>query len=770
MQRLLLPSLACLLAALACSAAEPDRRTPAFRARQRAWLESFAARPLKPGPPTTWVDAERWSAAHARLATGTNAAEANAYFRTVEPVSILNGLVADTDVQVTDLLRTWFDFRDNRILEPAARSRLEAYFRAWSVPNRDRNRDADTRYEWPCEYTENHSLNILAAAYLIDAALDRDREPHRGLLRRFLHDRALYGWSEFHSPSYMLVTAKALACLRDFAPDPEIARAATLHLDLLAIQYAAQCVNAWRGVPFVRGYGSQVNNSANSALSAARLWFSGDEAAAPADAQPYTVHLLCSGYAPPALAADLATRQTERGSYTMTMTGTTGPGKLRVPMTFRITPDVTLASAQGWGSYYDGCYWSASFASSPNDVITGQYGKGRNLLQADNVLIVFGSVDWRGGLSPKKEGAVTIGETDHAVAGQLDLGEEAHVLLVAPKAGVPDREAMRASLEKLNASWSNGTVRLTLPDGRPVVMDNERAGGRWRMARAFVGGQPVPDEPAWLIDAPFLRSERDSGLYRMTHGGTTLVYDLRDPLKPEIRTVPGAALPAPPPPEWKAPGGLDFVYVPAGEFPMGSALAEGRENERPARWVRLDGYYISRTEVTAGQYRQFLAETPDLPRPPEWHGKEWAKTDRHAMTWVSQEEARRFCDWLSKKSGRTCRLPTEAEWEKAAKGFSPRLYPWGNDYDGSQAGTPNGTYVETRSHPLDVSPFGVLDMAGGVWEWCSDDYDRAPEGARWKALRGCGWNYDPDTFRCAYRSGLEPGARSVHIGFRVVAE
>jgi formylglycine-generating enzyme required for sulfatase activity len=749
---------------------QPDRRSDALRDRQRVGLESFAARSLPAGPnPGTWVDVERWCVAHARLATGLQTLEANAYFRQVEPVSLWHGLVADTDVQVTDLLRTWFAFRDEPVLEPAAKARLESFLRGWTVPNRDRNRDADTRYEWPCEYTENHSLNILTAAYLVDVAFDQERQAHGDLLRRFLQDRARYGWSEFHSPSYMLVTAKALACLYDFAPDPELARMAGMHLDLLLIQYAAQCVSQWRGVPFVRGYGSQVDNSANSALPLARLWFAAGEAPVDVSTNPFLVHLLTSRYAPPDEAVDLAGDPEGRGVYTLRMTGTTGPEKQRVPLTFWISPDVTMASAQGWGSYYDGCYWSISFSSSPKDVITGQYGKGRNLLQVDNVLIVFGTVDWRGGLNAKMEGAYTIGETDRAMVGQVDLDENAHVLLVATKEQEPDRAAMRLALERLGAGWSNGVVRVTLPDGRPVIMENERAGNRWRLTRALVVGREVPAEHDWLMDAPFLRSERDSGLYRMVHAGRTLLYDFRDIRNPVIRESAEDRLPEKPALEWTSPVGLEFVYIPSGEFPMGSSGIEGRENERPSRWVRVDGVYMSRTEVTVGQYRQFLAETPAVTPPPDWYWKEWGKTDRHAMTYVSQAEAQRFCEWLSKKSGRECRLPTEAEWEKAAKGYSPRVYPWGGEYDGSQAGTPNGTYGEVGTHPRDVSPFGVLDMAGGVWEWCGDAFDRSPAGTTWTSLRGCGWNFDPDTFRCAYRSGADPATRSVHIGFRVVA-
>lgn len=747
-----------------------DLRPAGLAGRQRAWLESFAARPLPLGPnPATWVDTERWCAAHARLAAGVQTGEANAYIKAVQPVSLWHGLVADTDVQATDLLRTYFEFRDRPVLEAEAKARLIAFLRDWTVPNPDRNRLADRRYEWPCEYTENHSLNILVTAYLIDAALDRDRTLRRDLLRRFLHDRARWGWSEFNSPSYMIVTAKALACLHDFAPDPEIAKAARLHLDLLMIQYAAQCLGEWRGVPFVRGYGSQVDNSANSALHLARLWFNRGPTNAAASAPPFMAHLLTSRYAPPTFAAAWATDLRTRGSYTLRMTGVTGPGRLHVPMVMRVTPDATLASAQGWGSYYDGCYWSLSFASSPQDLVTGVPGKGRNVVQVDNVMITFGGVLWRGALKPDKEGPFTVGGSERVPVGQIDLADECHVLVMGGPDGIPDQAAMKRVLEGMKAEFRDGTVRLTLPDGRPLVMENERAGDGWRMVKASVGSEPIRIDTPYSLEAPFMRSERDSGLYQFIVDGKTVEYDLRDPLAPVVRTLSQSRLPEAPSWTWKGPGDMAFVLVPPGDFPMGSPLTEGRENERPQRWVTGPGFYIGETEVTVGQYKQFLAETPQAAPIPEWYWKEWGKTDRHAMTYVSWDDAQRFCQWLSKKSGRACRLPSEAEWEKAAQGFTHRAYPWGDTYDGSQAGTPNGTYAEVGTHPRDVSPFGARDMAGGVWEWCADAFDGGPAGGGWKSLRGCGWNFDPDTFRCAYRSGMNAQSRAVHIGFRVVA-
>ena len=152
------------------------------------------------------------------------------------------------------------------------------------------------------------------------------------------------------------------------------------------------------------------------------------------------------------------------------------------------------------------------------------------------------------------------------------------------------------------------------------------------------------------------------------------------------------------------------------------------------------------------------------------------------MTWVSWPEAKAFCDWLSKRSGKKFALPSEAQWEKAAKGYSHRVYPWGENYDGSQSGTPNTTYAPVASKPTDMSPFGVLDMAGNALEWCADWYDAqayvkgtavdptGPNVGEERVLRGCGWNFDPDTFRCSYRSHMAPDERAVQVGFRVVRE
>lgn len=754
----------------------------ALAARRQALLDCYVKRDLKQGPnPGTWVDSERWCVAHACLETGVRLDEANRYLAEVQFVSLYRGLVADTDVQITDLLWTWLRFQKSARLQPPAREHLLTIFKTWAPPNPDRNHEADRQYEWPAEYTENHSLNILAAAYLIDFVIDRDRTTHRDLLLQFLADRARWGWSEFHSPRYGLVTAKVLCNLADAAPDKTVANAARFHLDLMALEFANTGLHTWRGLPSARGGTFENDNSRDAFFELAGFWFGpAPNATLNTNPNPMLLHAITSRYVPPEAASSLLRDLPARGRYTMTETVTTGPGKLRVPLVIWVCPVATMASAQGAGSYYDGVYWSISFASSPSRVITGRYGKGRNLFQRDNVLVTFGEVNWNGSLTKTNFGNITIGSDGKAQIGQIDLPEECHLLLVSDTP-VAD-EVFRRQLEQMQVTFDHGTVSWRQPDGRTLQMRNRRDGDRWRLAEVLENGIPLQIDRNFLFESPWLQSVRDSGIIEARSGNEILTYDFSHPEKPNMRHRKGTALPAIPAAITNGPAGIRLIYIPSGEFPMGSPTTEGRKNESPLHWVTLSAFYISETEITVAQYQAFLKANPKVSPPPEWYGPEWGKTGEYPMTWVSWEEASAFCRWLSTKTGQTYRLPTEAEWEKAARGYAYRVYPWGNDYDGSQSGTPNGEYAPAGQHAQDVSPFGVRGMAGNVWEWCSDWYDAAayetqsalaphgPDKGKDRVLRGCGWNFDPDTFRCAYRSRLSPTERSVHIGFRVVFE
>ena len=201
------------------------------------------------------------------------------------------------------------------------------------------------------------------------------------------------------------------------------------------------------------------------------------------------------------------------------------------------------------------------------------------------------------------------------------------------------------------------------------------------------------------------------------------------------------------------------------------------DNERPQRTVFVDAFYIDKYEVTNKQYKRFLAETGYEPKqyldyPPH--------DDPNFPAAVLQwEDAVAYANWAGK------RLPTEAEWEKAARGTDGRFWPWGSEWDGTKLSGNDGTglkdgYKETApvgQFPQGASPYGAHDMAGNFWEWVSDWYDpnyyrtsppnvnpKGPETGDGHVLKGGGWAENLDFTRCASRLGGNPG--SLLRGFR----
>lgn len=234
-----------------------------------------------------------------------------------------------------------------------------------------------------------------------------------------------------------------------------------------------------------------------------------------------------------------------------------------------------------------------------------------------------------------------------------------------------------------------------------------------------------------------------------------------------------------------------MVFVPAGEFLMGTSDADIEQykvlfplrnisrfdNERPQRTVFVDAFYIDRTEVTNRQYKQFLAETGYEPK----HYLDYLPYNAPDLpaAVLEWEDAVAYAEWAGK------RLPTEAEWEKAARGTDGRFWPWGNEWDATKLSGNDGTglkdgYKQTApvaQFPQGASPYGALDMAGNLWEWVSDWYDadyyrknpsnvnpQGPETGDGHVLKGGGWAENLDFTRCASRLGGNPG--SLLRGFR----
>ena len=230
-----------------------------------------------------------------------------------------------------------------------------------------------------------------------------------------------------------------------------------------------------------------------------------------------------------------------------------------------------------------------------------------------------------------------------------------------------------------------------------------------------------------------------------------------------------------------SPLNMDFVLIPAGPFLMGSDKAkdgQAYDNELPQHTVTLGNYYIGKYEVTNKQWATFAQTTKRSFSVPDNKAK-------HPVVNINWHDAIAFCEWLSRESGRTVTLPSEAEWEKAARGTDGRIYPWGNDAPTKDLLNFNGTVGDTtpvgQYSPKGDSPFGCADMAGNVWEWTRSLEDfkypyvagdgrenlQAGEDMR-RVVRGGSWGDDQDGARAAFRSNLPSSFRGYFLGLRVV--
>jgi formylglycine-generating enzyme required for sulfatase activity len=247
----------------------------------------------------------------------------------------------------------------------------------------------------------------------------------------------------------------------------------------------------------------------------------------------------------------------------------------------------------------------------------------------------------------------------------------------------------------------------------------------------------------------------------------------------------------------------DYVYVPAGTFRMGDDSSLTRE--RPAHAVDLGAYYISKFEVSNREWKKFRDDPghddpkfwPNgrvVPRDqvPYWtqannHGGGTPGSDDYPVIGVNWDAAAAYCAWLSAKTGERYRLPTEAEWEKAARGTDGRRYPFGNSIERSQANYVGGQTLDTvmpvGSFSGSPSPYGAFDMAGNVMEWCQDWYGRnyyavsprknptGPATGAYRVVRGGSFFVEVSDLRVTSRSMAWPSFQAHRmIGFRPVRD
>jgi formylglycine-generating enzyme required for sulfatase activity len=226
-----------------------------------------------------------------------------------------------------------------------------------------------------------------------------------------------------------------------------------------------------------------------------------------------------------------------------------------------------------------------------------------------------------------------------------------------------------------------------------------------------------------------------------------------------------------------------FVELPGGAFRMGSE--DGTDDEKPVHQVTLSPFRIARYPVTNTEYAAFVEDRGVAP-PAHWEdGQIPEGKANHPVVQVLWTDASAYCAWLTQRLDlkgreRVC-LPTEAQWEYAAKGTPGRGYPWGDGApDAEHANFDNhvGDTTPVDAYPKGATPEGVWDLAGNVWEWCQDRYGpydtqaqtdpTGPEQGESRVLRGGAFFAHPDGLRCACRDDLRPGGRGYDIGFRVV--
>jgi formylglycine-generating enzyme required for sulfatase activity len=214
-----------------------------------------------------------------------------------------------------------------------------------------------------------------------------------------------------------------------------------------------------------------------------------------------------------------------------------------------------------------------------------------------------------------------------------------------------------------------------------------------------------------------------------------------------------------------------MLFIPAGDFTMGSNQNPPGD-ESPQHRVALDGYWIDRLEVTNADYRPCV-DSGGCSEPSDLQAFADPAFAAHPVVYVTWFQAQAYCVWRGK------RLPTEAEWEKAARGTDGQPFPWGDDSRPdllNAGGSTNGTRP-IGSYPEGASPYGALDMAGNVWEWVDDWYAAYPGsayrndyfGEKYKVVRGGSWNHPIQDARTFHRDIASPGRALAVVGFRCAA-
>jgi formylglycine-generating enzyme required for sulfatase activity len=294
----------------------------------------------------------------------------------------------------------------------------------------------------------------------------------------------------------------------------------------------------------------------------------------------------------------------------------------------------------------------------------------------------------------------------------------------------------------------------------------------------FVEKQTTPSEP---LKSPSLQPTLEPTLTPTQAAPTSTPQPGPEPTK---QSIPSTRLEP------------ELIFIPAGSFLMGTSEEDiptlmkkfGRERgwydrEVPRHQVYVGDFHIAKYPVTNAEYKRFVDANLEQTVPYDWYRdvRSFAQGEAdHPVVSVTWHDAVAYCRWLTKVTGRSYRLPTEAEWEKAARGRDGRIYPWGDEWDAERCNTKeDGKWGTTLvgSYPQGASPYGVLDMAGNVWEWCHSLYRPYPYNAQdgredaeakgLRVVRGGGFCNRGRNVRCATRYERDPDVMSSSRGFRI---
>ncbi len=233
--------------------------------------------------------------------------------------------------------------------------------------------------------------------------------------------------------------------------------------------------------------------------------------------------------------------------------------------------------------------------------------------------------------------------------------------------------------------------------------------------------------------------------------------------------------------------GPELVVVPAGQFLMGDGSGRGNHNERPQRTIEITvPFAIGRYEVTFADWQRYAAASGA--QMPDNEG--WGLSSTRPVIHVSWRDAHAYTQWLSRQTGARYRLPTEAEWEYAARGGSTTYYWWGDELDSTEArprahcrGCASPRLLQNKTATVGQFPangFGLYDTAGNVWEWTASRFTQSFDGSETQSVglldnsprvvRGGAWNSGPTYLRSSMRDLKQPHHRDYALGFRVVRE